>query len=240
MAETYTLPDGTPRFGVRTAEPEETVPAAGRTARDVHTVAREADDLDALELETALQFRYRLGSRKADEELVAELRSAHPEELRAAEEIVKDTLGSPKQWWSLAKKDRMEQLTKDWKRVGGAGPQVLAPMVGRLVLSMLPLVAWASAMALHVPDTLAFGILVAATLGVAPYQRRLERRTRGMLPPKIHPEEMGMLWKDAVDATLADILGQVPGTEAAALTAARRAWRHNMSAAAKARELAYG
>lgn len=239
MTDTYMLPDGSPRFGVRTAEPEATAAAPGSSTRDPHTVAREADGLDALELETALQFRYRLGSRTADQALIDGLRTAHPEELRAAEEIVKGVLVSPREWWSLAKKDRMEQLTKDWERQGGAGPKVLAPMVGRLVLSLLPVAVWLLALVVHIDDSLAFCTMIAATFAIAPYQRRLERRTRGLLPPKIHPEDLAMLWDDAVNATLADILDQVPGAGAAALSAARRAWRHNMSAAEKARELAY-
>lgn len=239
LTETYTLADGSPRFGVRTAAPEAPEAGAQKPGRDARTVAWEAERLDAFELEAALQFRYRLGDREATEALIAGLRSSHPEELRAAEEIVRGVLGSPAAWLRNAMTFRRARLSADAERNGGPGRTTLAPVVGRLVLGLLPIVAWVAALAAHMNGSIAFVLFVLVSAAVGPYQRRLGRKMRGMLPPNIQPEDRNTLWADAVDATLADLLERNPGVDPAALTAARRAWRHNVSAAAKAHELAY-
>lgn len=235
----YMLPDGSPRFGIRTIGLDTIAKAPARPAQI--TVAQTADAasmLDAAELKLAAQHRYVLDRFKQDAEVISTLRETHPEELKLAEAAVAARLGSPKVWirgavgaYSSAVTDRAER--------DGSLFAYLVNLLMSLGLSLAVLVIVIGMMVLKVPPLPFLGVGLVLWLTVIPAKRKIERKLASSnLPTDVDRTEAQIFWDDVVNATFLAVLQNrdiaVDLATAAALT---RGWNHTRYVASVAQEL---
>lgn len=138
MSNEYHLADGSPRYGHRT-EPSESQPAPAATVR-VEEAAEGAARLGLDEMAAAIDKR--LASSWADkpDPAVTILRGQNPEELAAAQALVKLHLGSQRQWRLKAQSVRDRQLAglAARRKASGSARETLILRLGLIVALIAP------------------------------------------------------------------------------------------------------
>lgn len=235
----YMLADGSPRYGIRTTGlssiPVATVPSLMRVGQTADAAAL----LDAAELKLAVQHRFVLDKfNHADAEIISDLRGAHPEELKEAEAIVAERLGSPSVWMRGAKTAYIESVIEEAKADGTLVRQFASALMS-LGLSVALLVIVIGLAVLDAPSSAFLAIVVAMSLGARPVQKKLGRTVNpGGVPTRVDREDARILWADIVNATLVSVMQNkgIPVDQATS-KAALRGWNHTRYVGTVAQEL---
>lgn len=220
----YLMPDGSPRFGIRTG-PSDAAP--GPVAVPAQTnggqAAAQANLMTAPQLKNAASYRFVLDGFGADEEIIADLRANHPKQLATATALVVGQLGSPRKWIEASQRRFTDTVVER-----GVDPRrTLRALTAYLALSVIPLLAFASAVLLELPDWATLAVAVFATLGLKPAMRKVLRNARGAIIGKVGPEDRRMLWDDVVNATLLEVLADKGiAVDPVTAHAARRRFKH--------------
>ena len=237
--ENYEMADGSPRYGLRTSETSAMTPVRAAARGSATRIVERAATFDAVQLRTAVDYRYTLERFEADATLIEALRACNPSELKEAENIVKHRLKSPSGWLRGAIRIHDEELVSSGTTDDINQLTRYAAGIASLLLTVVPLLVWIGAKAAKLDDLTAIALLVVSMVGAMPFQKRLRRKMGGMLPMRLDAIEMKMLWADVVNATLVAVM-QENGKNADSATqmAACRGWNHTSYSAARVRELA--
>lgn len=219
----YLMPDGAPRFGIRTeAASVEPVPATKQQPEPGHA-ADQAALLTAPQLRSAVDYRFVLDDHADDEQFIAALRDKYPEELAAAQAVVADRLGSPREWFKASRR----RFSGTIVGMGVEPVRQLRTLLAYLALTAVPLVVLAAAVLLKLEDWATWTVVIIAVLGLKPAQRKIYRKVRGAISTAIGPEDLQMIWDDVVNATLIEVLAAKDvTTDAMSVHAARRRFNH--------------
>ncbi|MET4144202.1 hypothetical protein [Arthrobacter sp. UYCo732] len=235
----YMLADGSPRYGIRTTGLVPTPVAAVTGLVRVGQTADAAALLDAAELKLALQHRFVLDRvNHADAEIITHLRAEHPGELKEAESIVAERLGSPTVWMRGAKSAYAEARAEEAHNDGTLFRQLGAALKS-LGLTVAMLVVIIGLTVVQAPPLTSLGIIVGMFLAARPIQKQVNRTINpGGISTRIDEEDAGILWDDVVNATLVSVLQNkdIP-VDRASTTAALRGWNHTRYVGSVAQEL---
>lgn len=234
----YLLEDGSPRYGIRTAEYQE-APAAAAVRPDarVEQVAEAAALLDGAELRLAADHRHVLDRITGDAPLIQALREEYPEYLREAEAIVAERLGPPKAWAKDARTAFQKAVGEEAAMNGTLAARTPA-MLGYLALQLGILTLIVGMAVNEVPLAYFLAIFVGLHFALRPTQRKLTRTVMRGLPTRVGPEDARELWDAVVNATLLAVLaGKGITVDPATDRAARRGWNHLRYVASVAQDL---
>lgn len=197
----YLLPDGSPRFGIRT-ESTATAKPAKVQHHEAGRAAAQAARMTAAQLRNAVDYRFDLDCFQDDEAMIDALRSSDPNELAEAEGLVVDRLGSPKKWFSESR----SRFTGIVVGMGVDPHRQVSVLLGSLGLAIFPFLAMVAAMLLNLPDWAVWAVLFLVPLGLKPARRKVYRKARGTFSTTVGPEDRQMIWDDVVNATLLEVL----------------------------------
>ncbi|MDQ6752145.1 MAG: hypothetical protein M3017_01715 [Actinomycetota bacterium] len=234
----YSLPDGSPLYGVRSATPApvQTVMVPADPAQIPRTAVR----LGSRELAVAIDYRLHQPWSDAPDPGVASLRAAHPKELALAEALVRTELGDPKTWRNKAGEvfDRHREAVKS-RRKKALLTGKLTVLRGLLILALaivpIGLVAvGAPLLALIAAGLAAVALAVGCGQLITTHERIPEY-------PKIRLRWLADLRHDVVDATfVAVLISAGVAVESQVAAAASRGWDSLRFVAAKMDEISRG
>lgn len=233
----YMLEDGSPRYGIRTtglvAEGE--TPAI--TPAIVGRTAEEAATLDGAELKLAAQHRFVLDRFVNDAATISDLREAHPDELKEAEDTVAARLGSPAVWRVGARKAYARSVAEEADK-DGTLPNLFAHTLMAIAIYLGAIVLAIGAASLEIPFTALFLVILGYWFLTAPLQRKIRRQALRKALPVVEPEDARIFWDDVVNATLLSVLrSKGVHVDIATSAALMRGWNHTRYVATVAQEL---
>jgi hypothetical protein len=238
MSNEYQLVDGSPRYGSRDenhASRQE--PAASRIR--VEEPAQEASRLGLDHLAAAIDRRLTSSWADREDPLLAALKKAHPDELKAARDLVTLHLGSQRQWRMKAQAVRDKHLaaTMRRRRAAGSAMEVLFLRIGLMIaLIAPPLYVMATSTDMLKLTLTGVGCVAAAFAG----GHFITIRSRVPAMPVIRGPWLAELREDVVTATLlAILLSKGVALEARTVAAAERGIK-SIRAAASAVEALQG
>jgi hypothetical protein len=211
-----------PRYGIRTGSASAPAAPAGRP----ELVAREAAGLGLHHLAAAMEHRITRAWADRPDPLLMQLRSDHPEDLAAAEVIVKAELGGRRSWLLKAQSAHNRYLAPVTARRRAAGllPKALVlrlSLIALLILPSLLMVVFEAPLAALVL-TGAASVIAALVAGQA-----IHAWLRIPVQPAIRPRWLKEIRTDIVDATLLAILqGRGVDVDPQTALAAGRGWQH--------------
>ena len=233
MSNEYQLADGSPRYGHRTG-PTAGGQAAPALTASIEEAAGGAAKLGLDALAAAMDRRLRSAWADKQDPAVEALRDANPEELAAAQALVRIHLGSQREWRIKAQAVRDKELagTMARRRAAGRAQEIMALRFGL----MAALIALPTFVVVTSPDDI-LKLLIVGALGIAAAfagGHFLTSRARVPVMPNIRAAWLNELREDVVNATLVAIL-QNKGTPVGPSTAAaaRRGWE-SIQAASRA------
>lgn len=231
----YTLPNGGPRYGIRTDKPAVAVPvpAAPLFGKAVGQAAR----MDCVQLDFVGRFPHAPDNRSD----FRKLRDDHPAEMDEAKAHVKSVLGSPGRWLR-----RAEELvdTSFYQSVDeGRAVRALVMTLASMTAYLAPL-AVAVALLAHGETVLAaaggYFILALVLVPVVKASRRNLARD-GLYMRRIVRGEMSWIWDDLVRASFAELLhDRRTGVSAELLQEAGSAWKHHVHVADRVTDIRTG
>lgn len=229
----YENSDGTPRFGSRSAD-HAAVQEATAPAVRVEETAEAAASLGLDDMAAAIDRRLTSSWSDAEDPLVAELRSAHPEELAAARALVKLHLGSQRQWRLKAEAVRNTSLASltSRRKASGSALEIMLLRLGLLVALIAPPVFVVATS----PEDILKLVLAGASCIVSAFigGHFIAVRSRVPVMPNIRAAWLGELREDIVNATLVAILqNKGQDLKAQAVEAGQQGWK-SIQVAAKA------
>jgi hypothetical protein len=235
----YLLADGSPRYGVRTAE---AVPAAAPALpSDPGLVARAASRLGLHHLAAAADSRVTRRWADKDDPLLAALRAEHPAELAEAKGLVEAELGGRADWLRRARSNHNAFLAPVTGRRRAAGSHAAA-MLQRAALA-LGLTGTAGFVAVSTQGNLllllATGVVVCGLAYVL--GSMVTARLRLPVPARLFGRWLEEIRTDITDATLLALLqSRRIEVDDRTARAARRGWEHLQFVAAKVDEIHAG
>lgn len=231
MNNKYELVDGSPRYGSRSEDHSmpETAPVPSVRAEEA---AQTAAGLGLDHLAAAIDRRLTRSWSDKEDPLLIGLRKSHPEDLGAARAMVKQHLGSQRQWRLKAQAERDKHLaaTRRRRRDSGSAREILFLRLGLLMALIAPPAYVAASSKDDILKLLLTGnvCIAAAFLG----GHLITVRARVPVMPNIPGPWLNELREDVVNATLVSILQNNDITvDPRTAAAARRRWQSIVSAA---------
>jgi hypothetical protein len=233
LSNEYQLVDGSPRYGSRDENHTPQAPAPAGSAIKVEGPAQEASRLGLDHLAAAIDRR--LTSSWADREnaLVRALREAHPEELKAARDLVRLHLGSQRQWRFKAQAVRDKHLaaTMRRRRAAGSATEILFLRIG-LIIALIAPPLYVMATSTDLLKLTFTGVACVAAAFAGGHFITIRSRVPAM--PVIRGPWLAELREDVVNATLLAILLSKGVTLEARTVAAAQQGMKSIRAAASA------
>jgi hypothetical protein len=224
----YMLPDGSPRYGIRTGNGLADVlePAESAAAPTAGTFAQKAAGFTANHLAVAARLRYTARNSAGAQKALEDLRASHPAEYKEAIEVVAAELDSLNDWHRTASYATRQAVVTS-EHVRGVSGLTRRALIARLLLSLIPFAVIVSLLLAGVEFWIAFSACMLATFVEPLMKDRYAHHTIGPTHMRVSPAAARVFWDDIVDATFISILdGKAISVGPFARQAALAGWNH--------------